>query len=58
LEHEHKVFASKASRQFDSVANSYLCGFNNSQSLSPRRILWYVIRGIIYYLDTNGHFDI
>jgi len=30
LEHEHKMLSSKASRQLDTVANNYLCGFNNS----------------------------
>jgi len=30
LEHEHKMFVSKTSRQFVTVANNYLCGFNNS----------------------------
>jgi len=30
LEHEHKMFPFKASRQFGTVTNNYLCCFNNS----------------------------
>jgi len=52
------MFPSKVIRQLDFVPNSYLCGFNNSQSLSPWRSLRYVIRRIIYCLDTDGYFDI
>jgi len=52
------MFPSEVSRQFDTVANSYLCGFNNSKSFPSWRILRYVIWRIIYCMDTDGHFDI
>jgi len=55
---EYKMRTSKVSRQLDSVDNSCLCGFDNSQSLSPWRILRYVTWGIIYCLDINGYFDL